>query len=48
MIDPVILITSALDVANDKKVQIALDKVMVTRTSVVVAHRLNNLKNIQT
>lgn len=49
MIDPVILMTdeatSALDAASEKKVQQALDKVMATRTSVVVAHRLTTVKN---
>lgn len=49
MVDPVILITdeatSALDAASEKKVQVALDKVMQTRTSVVVAHRLTTVKN---
>ncbi|KAH0786046.1 ABC transporter family protein [Histomonas meleagridis] len=47
--DPVILITdeatSALDAASEKKVQAALDKVMVNRTSVVVAHRLSTIRN---
>ena len=47
--DPVILITdeatSALDAASEKKVQAALDKIMATRTSVVVAHRLTTVKN---
>lgn len=47
--DPKILMTdeatSALDSASEKKVQLALDKVMATRTSVVVAHRLTTVKN---
>ena len=47
--DPVILITdeatSALDAASEKKVQKALDKIMSTRTSVVVAHRLSTIRN---
>lgn len=47
--DPVILMTdeatSALDSASEKKVQLALDKVMATRTSVVVAHRLTTVRN---
>ena len=47
--DPVILITdeatSALDAASEKKVQKALDKIMKTRTSVVVAHRLSTIRN---
>ena len=37
--------TSALDAGSEKKVQEALDKVMVGRTSVVVAHRLSTIKN---
>lgn len=37
--------TSALDSASEKKVHLALDKVMATRTSVVVAHRLTSVKN---
>ena len=47
--DPVILMTdeatSALDSASEKKVQVALDKIMATRTSVIVAHRLTTVKN---
>ncbi|KAH0786305.1 ABC transporter family protein [Histomonas meleagridis] len=47
--DPVILITdeatSALDAASEKKVQAALDKVMMNRTAVVVAHRLSTIRN---
>lgn len=50
--DPVILMTdeatSALDSASEKKVQIALDKIMATRTSVIVAHRLTTVKNANT
>lgn len=37
--------TSALDAGSEKKVQIALDKVMENRTSVIVAHRLSTIKN---
>lgn len=37
--------TSALDVASERTVQDALDRVMVNRTSVVVAHRLSTIKN---
>ena len=47
--DPVILITdeatSALDAGSEKKVQMALDRVMENRTAVVVAHRLSTIKN---
>jgi ATP-binding cassette, subfamily B (MDR/TAP), member 1 len=46
--DPRILLldeaTSALDVASERIVQDALDKVMVNRTSVVVAHRLSTVR----
>jgi ABC-type multidrug transport system fused ATPase/permease subunit len=47
--NPVILVTdeatSALDAESERKVQIALDKVMQNRTSVVVAHRLSTIRN---
>ena len=47
--DPRILVcdeaTSALDAGSEKKVQDALDKIMIGRTSVVVAHRLSTIKN---
>lgn len=47
--DPVIMIcdeaTSALDSQSEKKVQRALDKVMVGRTGVTVAHRLSTIRN---
>jgi len=37
--------TSALDADSEKKVQLALDKVMKNRTSVVVAHRLSTIRH---
>ncbi|GMI66694.1 P-glycoprotein 21, ATP-binding cassette B21 [Hibiscus trionum] len=37
--------TSALDAESEKVVQEALDRVMVSRTTVVVAHRLSTIKN---
>jgi ABC-type multidrug transport system fused ATPase/permease subunit len=37
--------TSALDSESEKKVQAALDKVMVGRTAVVVAHRLSTIRD---
>lgn len=47
--DPVILITdeatSALDSESEKKVQNALDKILETRTGVIVAHRLTTIRN---
>lgn len=36
--------TSALDVESERVVQDALDKVMLDRTTVVVAHRLSTIK----
>ncbi|CAN1353024.1 ABC transporter B family member 21 [Linum perenne] len=37
--------TSALDAESERVVQEALDRVMVSRTTVVVAHRLSTVKN---
>lgn len=37
--------TSALDAESERVVQAALDKVMVNRTTVVVAHRLSTIRN---
>mgnify|MGYP000751194795 FL=1 len=37
--------TSALDSESEKSVQDALDKVMLGRTTVVVAHRLSTVQN---
>ncbi|KDP28335.1 hypothetical protein JCGZ_14106 [Jatropha curcas] len=37
--------TSALDAESERVVQDALDRVMVNRTTVVVAHRLSTIKN---
>ncbi|KAF8043116.1 hypothetical protein BT93_A1458 [Corymbia citriodora subsp. variegata] len=38
--------TSALDAKSEKVVQDALDRIMVNRTTVVVAHRLSTIKNV--
>ena len=50
--NPVILLcdeaTSALDSKAEKKVQNALDKIMINRTSIIVAHRLSTVKNAST
>ena len=37
--------TSALDAESEKIVQNALDKVMLKKTSVIVAHRLSTIKD---
>ncbi|VVA10478.1 PREDICTED: ABC transporter [Prunus dulcis] len=39
--------TSALDVQSEHLVQEALDRIMVGRTTVVIAHRLNTIKNLE-
>ena len=45
--DPQVLLldeaTSALDAASEQQVQLALDKLMLNRTSLVVAHRLSTI-----
>ncbi|GMJ07389.1 multi-drug resistance 13, ATP-binding cassette B15 [Hibiscus trionum] len=38
--------TSALDVQSEQVVQEALDRIMMGRTTVVIAHRLNTIKNV--
>lgn len=38
--------TSALDVQSEQVVQQALDRIMVGRTTIVVAHRLNTIKKL--
>nr|CAD1829846.1 unnamed protein product [Ananas comosus var. bracteatus] len=38
--------TSALDVQSERAVQEALDRIMVGRTTVVVAHRMNTIKGL--
>lgn len=38
--------TSALDVQSEQVVQEALDRIMVGRTTLVVSHRLNTIKNL--
>lgn len=37
--------TSALDSESEKSVQEALDRVMIGRTTVIVAHRLSTIRN---
>lgn len=47
--DPRILLldeaTSALDAESERIVQEALDRIMINRTTVVVAHRLSTVRN---
>ncbi|KAL4320282.1 hypothetical protein GQ457_18G001080 [Hibiscus cannabinus] len=38
--------TSALDVQSEQVVQEALDRIMVERTTIVIAHRLNTIKDV--
>lgn len=49
MKDPRILLldeaTSALDAESEHVVQEALDRIMVNRTTVIVAHRLSTVRN---
>lgn len=45
---PIIILdeaTSALDSESEKKVQMALDKLLQKRTAIVIAHRLSTVKN---
>lgn len=48
--NPIILLldeaTSALDVHSEQVVQKALDRIMLKRTTIVVAHRFNTIKKV--
>ncbi|CAF0878135.1 unnamed protein product [Brachionus calyciflorus] len=37
--------TSALDYTNERKIQDAIDKAKIGRTTIIIAHRLNTIKN---
>jgi ABC-type multidrug transport system fused ATPase/permease subunit len=46
---PILLLdeaTSALDAFSERRVQEALDELVVSRTSLIVAHRLSTLRNV--
>ena len=38
--------SSALDTVSERRVQEALDQLVVSRTSLIVAHRLSTLRNV--